>query len=337
MVFDLTHTPRVGTTAATSYVGRVSANVVGVDRTTQPRLNAVPRDGSLVGRTLFEPDSDSETLFGDLGARTVTDPFESRTRHTVTPRWPTVGAPTRGVPVQLRRHWSSGEQEKPTDRYNPLPLRRRAFTLGVSGTVTGALAGCLSGIPLSEDETREEIRTYEASDDVALRVRTENGPITVQAVEGDEIEVDIEFSGPSREALDAVSITEERTDGALLLETEYGSAGEDVSASLSIRCPETVRIGSVQTSNGSIEVDVPRTENDTKISTSNGGIDAALAQDLDANVVATTTNGSVESSGLDLDSVEQTDTRLSGSLGDGTDTLALETTNASINIQPLSE
>lgn len=216
-------------------------------------------------------------------------------------------------------------------------MDRRGFTLGLSGAVTGVLAGCLGGTSLSGDEERERSRTYEASDGMELRVRNENGPVTVRTFDGDGIEVDIVFSGPSTEALDAVSVTDERTDDALLLETEYGSAAADASASLTVRCPETVNTGSVRTSNASIEVDVPRIDGDAEIVTSNGGIDAALARGLDAAVTATTTNGSVEVTGIDLDSVEQSDTDLSGSLGDGTHTLSLETENASIDLQALSE
>lgn len=215
-------------------------------------------------------------------------------------------------------------------------MNRRSVTLGLAGVVTGTLAGCLSGISLSGNKERETSRTYEASDGLELRVRNEVGPVTVQTFDGDEIEVNIAFSGPSTESLDAVSVTDERTDDALLLETEDGSAAE-VSASLTIRSPEEVNIGSVQTSNASIEVDVPRIDGNTDIVTANGGIDAALAPSLNAEVIATTTNGSVELEGLDLNSVERSDTELSGSLGDGTNTLSLETTNASIDIRPLSE
>lgn len=209
--------------------------------------------------------------------------------------------------------------------------------VGLSGAVTGILSGCLGGTSLSGDEEREKSRTYEASDGMELRVRNENGPVAVRTFDGEEIEADIVFSGPSTEALDAVSVTDERTDDALLLKTEYGSAAEEASASLTVRCPETVNTGSVRTSNASIEVDVPRIDGDTEIVTSNGGIDAALAPALDAAVTATTTNGSVEVTGIDFESVEQSDTDLSGSLGSGTHTLSLETENASIDLRALSE
>lgn len=216
-------------------------------------------------------------------------------------------------------------------------MDRRAFTIGFSGAVAGVLAGCLGGTSPSGNEEREENRTYEAGSGIELRIRNENGPVTVRTFDGDGIEVDIVVSGPSTEALDAVSVTDERTDDTLLLKTEYGSAAAEASASLTVRYPETVNTGSVRTSNASVEVDVPRIDGDTEIATSNGGIDAALARGLDAAVTATTTNGSVEVTGLDLDSVEQSDTNLSGSLGDGTYTLSLETKNASIDLQALSE
>lgn len=216
-------------------------------------------------------------------------------------------------------------------------MDRRNFTLGFCGAVTGVLAGCLGGTSPSRNEERRGSRTYEASDGMELRVRNENGPVTIRTFDGDEIEVDIVVSGPSTEVLDAISVTDERTDGALLLKTEYGSAAAEASAALTLRCPETVNTGSVRTSNASIGVDVPRIDGDTEIVTSNGSIDAALAGALDAAVTATTTNGSVKVTGLDFDSVEQSDTDLSGSLGDGTHTLSLETKNASIDLQALAE
>lgn len=215
-------------------------------------------------------------------------------------------------------------------------MDRRSVICGFGGIVAGTLAGCLSDISLSADEKREITRTYDASDGMELRVRNENGPVTVQTYDDNVISVTIEIRSPSPEIVDGVSITDERMSNALVLETSYGNAGDNASVGLSIQIPNRVAIGSVQTSNASLAVDVPAIGGDIDIVTSNGSIDAALASGLNADVIATTTNSSVNLEGLDLKSVEQSDTQLSGTLGDGTHTLSLETTNASIDLQALS-
>lgn len=215
-------------------------------------------------------------------------------------------------------------------------MNRRSFVGGFGGIVLGAIAGCLSA-PWSVSATEKtEQRTYTASKKSAIRVRNENGPVTVKTFDSDEIEVDLVYRGPSTGSVDAVSVTEERHNGTLTLATEYEDVAGDVSVAITVRCPRETSIDSVQTSNASIEIDIPRIDGDTEIVTANGTIVAELAPTLNADITATTTNGSIDVEGFDFTPNTEAGRRLNGSLGDGSNTLLLETANASITIQRLS-
>lgn len=215
-------------------------------------------------------------------------------------------------------------------------MDRRSVACGIGGFVIGTLSGCLSDIPGSTDEKKEITRMYDASDDIELRVRNENGPVTVRTYDDDVINVTIEIRGGSTETIDAVSVTDERRSNTLILETTSGNEGSNARVALTIQIPPVVSIGPIQTSNASLSVDIPDIDGETDIVTSNGSTDVRLANDLDAEVIATTTNSSVNVNDLDLKSVEQSDTGLTGVLRGGTHTISIETTNASIDLGTLS-
>lgn len=199
----------------------------------------------------------------------------------------------------------------------------------------GTNAGCLAATPSLGAERREFSRTCTTIDGLALRVRNQNGPLRVEAVEGDAIETEAVVQGPTVEAVDTPSIIDERSDRTLSLETDYG--GADASVGLTIRCPGTVRIDQLKTSNASIEADIARTTAETTVRTDNGRIEATLAPSLDAVVRASTSNSSIELDGVDLEDIQQTESSLSGIIGEGTNTLVLETSNASIDIDRLQK
>lgn len=269
-------------------------------------------------------------------------------------------------------------------------MKRRTFGSGLVAGLVGSFAGCVSELPSSGEESRSGSRTYSVDADTRLSVQNQNGSVTVEGYDGDDVELDFEIRGPSSEAVDGVAVTESQTDGQLRLETKYDTDQRRASVTLTIRCPSDVSVGqiatnngsvevtgvagdvelesengdltarnvegmvalttdvgsitardiggvtSARTSNGSIEIDVPAIEGDVTIRTPNGSIDAALAAELDAAVSATTTNGSVELHDLDLADAKTSRTSVSGSLGDGTHDLALETTNGSIDLRALS-
>lgn len=270
-------------------------------------------------------------------------------------------------------------------------MNRRELFVGVAcGAATG-LSGCLSEFGVGSRETRTDTRSYDPPPGTELTVRNRNGPITVEGSDGDAVEVEITYEGPSESALDAVTVTGTESDDALSLATEYGD-GDDadrVRVALSIQCPERVSVGRLvtgngaievtdvagdptletangeidarnvdgavamtasrgsltarsigelagaRTSNGSIDVDVPAVTDDASIETANGSIDAALAGSLDVTLTASSANGSVTVDELDLADGEQTERRVSGSLGDGTHSLSVETANGSIDLRQL--
>jgi DUF4097 and DUF4098 domain-containing protein YvlB len=218
-------------------------------------------------------------------------------------------------------------------------MNRRACLTGAATGLGALLAGCTSMATISNGERRTESQTYEVKADTRLQVHSRNGSITVDVHDRDDIAVDAEIRGPSRDAIEDVSIADTRSGDELQIEPSYENedSREQTSVELTIQIPSRVFIERLRTRNGSITADVPMIADDAELRTSNGSIDAALADGLDATISATTTNGSVAVNGLNLDSVEQSEAELSGRLGDGTYTLSLETTNGSVNLRTLSE
>lgn len=203
----------------------------------------------------------------------------------------------------------------------------------LGATAVGSIVGCLS---LFDTAKREESETYDVGDDATLSVRNGNGSVAIESFDGDGVQVEVEFQGPSG-SIDEVSVTDEQADGSLSLVTEYGDETVDVSTSLSIRCPSSVAVGTVQTSNGSIDIDILEIDGDAEVVTSNGSIDAELSATLDAAVTATTSNGSIAIDGFGSETGSGSNTERSVTIGEGIHALALKTSNGSIDIDRLDE
>lgn len=215
-------------------------------------------------------------------------------------------------------------------------MNRRTFTAAAGGVVAGSLAGCLSNIREVGGARRERRRTFPVAEGMDLRLRNKNGPVTVDAFSGEQLEADIIVRGPTTGAVDAISISDELRDDTLSLETEYGIDDAESSVEIAIRYPRTMRIGQVETTNASVHVDIARMTAETTIRTTNGSLEAALDPSLGTRVRASTTNASIRVGRVDLVDVRRGESELVGTLGDGTKTLMLETANASIQIQSLS-
>lgn len=272
-------------------------------------------------------------------------------------------------------------------------MKRRSFVGGIGTALAGLLAGCVTGTPLSPDVSRSETKTYDVADGTRLGVDNRNGSVTVRSDDVDAVEVDVTVSGRTVAAIDGTTVAAEETDDVILLQTSFGDDvdASKVSVSLTVRCPDGVRVGRVRTTNGSVEVtdvagdatvessngsvtaenvagsvalgtsngnvraegidglrgaktenadvvvDVPALSGDTEIRTSNGSVDAALAPDLDAALTVATDHGSIDVEGLDLSSAETSETRVSGTLGDGTHELSVTTDNDDVDLTALSE
>lgn len=163
---------------------------------------------------------------------------------------------------------------------------------GWGGGLLGILAGCISrtGIISDESEQRTENRTYEVGKGTHLRVHNRDGSVTVEGYDGDSVEVDITVRGPSKDALDAVSVTATQRDGELRLKTEYEdtSAARKASVSLTIQCPGDVLVQGIQTINGAVEV--TGVAGDTALESENGSV---TARNVDGTVTLRTTNGQI--------------------------------------------
>ncbi|AHG04893.1 hypothetical protein HALDL1_15805 [Halobacterium sp. DL1] len=252
-------------------------------------------------------------------------------------------------------------------------MHRRALLASVTAGATAALAGC-TGL-LGDEVVRNDSHAFEASGDSPLDVRNRNGDVAVGSHDGEQVEVDVELRGPSDDAVEGVSVTGEQRSDAFVVAAQGDGTAEwwtSVSVDLSIRVPAAMAVERVRTRNGDVEVtDVAgggafRTENgqvtvrdvetfasaattngdvnvdvpapldgDATIETVNGSVDASLSPDLDATVAASTTNGGVALHELQLADADVNETHVSGTLGDGTHGLSVETTNGHVDLRAL--
>lgn len=164
--------------------------------------------------------------------------------------------------------------------------------IGVGGGLLSILAGCVSrmGNIGDTDEKRTKHHTYNVGKGTQLWVDNRNGTVTVEGYAGDSVEVDIEIRGPSKKAVNAVSVTATQSGGELRLKTEYAdaSAADEVSVSLTIRCPMSVPVQRIQTTNGAVEV--TGVSGDPTLTSENGSI---TARKVDGTVSLSTSNGKI--------------------------------------------
>jgi DUF4097 and DUF4098 domain-containing protein YvlB len=164
--------------------------------------------------------------------------------------------------------------------------------IGVGGGLLGILAGCVSRMESisSTDEKRTEHQTHNVGKVTYLWVDNRNGTVTVEGYDGDSVEVDIEIRGPSKEAVNAVSVTASQSGGELRLKTEYEdtSTADKVSVELTIQCPRGVLVEKIQTTNGAVEV--TGVAGDPTLESENGNI---TARKVDGMVSLSTSNGKI--------------------------------------------
>jgi DUF4097 and DUF4098 domain-containing protein YvlB len=171
-------------------------------------------------------------------------------------------------------------------------MNRRAVMAGIGGCLLGIFAGCVSRMESisSKDEKKTKHRTYNVGKGTHLWVDNRNGTVTVEGYDGDSVEVDIEIRGPSKEALNAVSVTASQSGGELRLKTEYEdtSAADKVSVSLTIQCPMNVPVQQIQTINGAVEV--TGVAGDPTLKSENGSV---TARNVDGMISLSTSSGKI--------------------------------------------
>lgn len=234
-----------------------------------------------------------------------------------------------------------------------IDTKRRTLLIALAGGLAAALAGCLSRASPFADVTRTESRSLTVADGTQLRVDNRNGRVAVEGYDGETVEVEVEISGPSEDAVNAVAVSAPIEDGVLRLVTaSRGPFPDRTSVSLTVRCPGAVAIDRIHTTNGPIEATgvagdpVLETENGpvtargvegtVSLATSNGRI---IARRIGGLAGATTSNGPIE---VDIPSIERdVDVRtengsIDAALASDLDaTLAATTTNGSVELHGL--
>lgn len=163
-------------------------------------------------------------------------------------------------------------------------------------------------------------RTYTlAGADTNVEITNISGPITVEAVDGNTLDVKALISArgatdeAAQETLKQVEIREEASAGRVRLEArfpkELGRHGIEIS--YTVRAPRTAKVN-IETVNGHVTVEGLLAG--LKAETTNGNI---VGRGLGKNVVASTTNGSIKVQMATL----------------GGDGVSLDTTNGSIDVK----
>ena len=165
------------------------------------------------------------------------------------------------------------------------------------------------------------------------RLRTSNGPITVQAFDGS---LDAQTSNGAVDLTDVTGeamvrtsnghIHAENLKGPLQAITSNGS----ITAGFSAAGDRPVRL---ETSNGAVDLTLPaKFSNDVRVSSSNGHITLHMPAELSARILARTNNASVTSD-FDVRRLgEYSKNRMDGVIGSGGPLLDLSTSNASIRL-----
>ncbi|MUV59992.1 DUF4097 family beta strand repeat-containing protein, partial [Halobacterium sp. CBA1126] len=157
--------------------------------------------------------------------------------------------------------------------------------------------------------------------------------------------VDVDVSGDASGV--RVDLDVEVPDGTAMavVQTENGDVDvSDVAAVEAARSSNgdvTVRnagpVEAVATENGDVGADVPAPlAGDVLVRSENGDVEAAVSPDVDAVVDAQTTNGTVDVDGLDLQDGSSGDTRVTGTLGDGTHEVTVVSTNGDVEVRALA-
>jgi DUF4097 and DUF4098 domain-containing protein YvlB len=102
-----------------------------------------------------------------------------------------------------------------------------------------------------------------------------------------------------------------------------------------IEVRDTAGIGDLTARNGRIEAEVRDVTGDVTIEAKDGGIALAIDPSLDALLAVTANNGVVSVEGLPLEVTAETLTTVNGVLGTGGPTIAIECTNADVQISAL--
>jgi hypothetical protein len=145
-------------------------------------------------------------------------------------------------------------------------------------------------------------------------VTTSNGAIQISGVKGD--------------------VNAKSSNGAIIIEDVSGYISATTSNGR-IEVKETTGIKDLKSSNLGIYAEVNNFKENITISTSNGGITVYLNPSLNANIEMSTSNGQITISGLSLNLTTSEEKYKVGKLGEGGNTIDIQTSNGNINLYKL--
>ncbi|NIB99657.1 DUF4097 family beta strand repeat-containing protein [Halobacterium sp. R2-5] len=252
-------------------------------------------------------------------------------------------------------------------------MERRALLAGLAAGTTTALAGCTDAGSLFGDpvqETRDQY--FDVPDGARIRVENENGDVAVTGRDKPEASVDATVTAPGERRLDDVTVSVSEDGDEIAVTADVDGDASRVSVDLDLRVPEaaavapvqmengdvevrgvsgvaaarsvngnvTVRdagpVSSVSSANGDVAVDVPAPlPGDVLVRSENGDVGVALSADVDATLAAQTETNYVEIDGLELQNRSGDDADVTGTLGDGTHDVTVETANGAVEIRAL--
>lgn len=252
-------------------------------------------------------------------------------------------------------------------------MERRALLAGLAAGASTALAGCTDAGGLFGDvvqETREQY--FDVPDGAQVRVATTNGDVDVTGRNRNEGSIDATVTVPGEGRFDDVTVAVSEGSDEVAVEVDVDGETSGVSVDLDVRVPEDAAMAAVESENGSVEVrDVAgvgearsttgnvtvrdagpvssvSTENgdvaadvlaplpgDVEVRSETGDIDAALSPDVDAALDARSETDYVDVDGLDLRDEGGDNARVTGTLGDGTHDVTIETSNGTVEIRAL--
>lgn len=146
------------------------------------------------------------------------------------------------------------------------------------------------------------------------RVRTVNGDVSVDGTRGDlqagTVNGDVDVDGVR---------------GYVRIEAGNG----DLSAT------RTTGIDDLSVSNGDVDADVRAIRTDSRIATTNGDVDVRFGPGLDAEIRAEATSGRVDADGVELENASRGPRTATGSLGERSHQLTVETANGVVTLSML--
>ncbi|AGB32845.1 hypothetical protein Natpe_3052 [Natrinema pellirubrum DSM 15624] len=209
-------------------------------------------------------------------------------------------------------------------------VSRRRLLAGGSLGVLGSLAGCLA---TGRSATETVTETYGIDGVDALSLIAENGTVTVEGNQGEEIEVQGHKAAPTEDTLESLTLESKRSDDRLTVETASEDVpfliGPDPKLDLEATVPAEVGVIRGETTNG--DVTVRDATGEVVAETTNGDIDI---EGVDGDLTSENTNGSITVSEVSGDVRAETtngdiDVTLAADGGD----LTAETTNDSITVR----